>query len=738
MGGYENSLEHLLEELWRIDLLIRRQVLRFRMRGQEALDEFRGLYLQEEEIDAILAEENIFGAQPEYASSQLKPLLDHLAALEERISEKKAANLHGVMLRLERLQTLFQLSPFDVDALLVCLAPELDQRYEKLYAYLQDDVTKKWPSVRLVLDLLCPTFEAKLATRQRFAPMAPVLWHHLLTVYTETPERQPPLLAHFLKVDERIVQYLLGSDHTDARLLPFVRWGEPQVSWPALMLPEDIKERLEQLVRQYGAAGVHAAAFHGQPAGLLFSFQGPSGVGKQTTAAVLCREFGIPLLVVDVARLLHGDLPCDMAARLLYREALLQQAALYFDGFDLLLAEDEKLRQCRETIIEELERLSGLTFLAGQAGWEPTAAFRRKTFMRVKFPIPSYVLCKQLWEASLHGLATSQLDLGALANKFRLSAGQIQDAVATARNLALWRESGNGHIEMEDLYAACRTHSHQKLSALALKISPKYTWNDIVLPKEQMSQLRETVNAVKYRHRVYGEWGFERKLSLGKGLSALFAGPSGTGKTMAAEVIARELGLDLYKIDLATVVSKYIGETEKNLSRIFQEAQDSNAILFFDEADALFGKRSEVKDAHDRYANIEIAYLLQKMEEYEGIVILATNLRKNMDEAFVRRLHTTVEFPFPDEESRRRIWESIFPPEAPLHSDIDFAFLARQFTLAGGSIKNIALHAAFLAAEDGSAIGMAHLIRTTKREFLKMGRLCNEAEFLGYYDLVQA
>jgi SpoVK/Ycf46/Vps4 family AAA+-type ATPase len=234
---------------------------------------------------------------------------------------------------------------------------------------------------------------------------------------------------------------------------------------------------------------------------------------------------------------------------------------------------------------------------------------------------------------------------------------------------------------------------------------------------------------VKYRERVYGEWGFDQKLSLGKGLSVLFSGPSGTGKTMAAEIIAGALGLELYKIDLSTVVSKYIGETEKNLSRIFVEAETSNAILFFDEADALFGKRSEVKDSHDRYANIEIGYLLQRMEEYEGVVILATNFRKNMDEAFVRRLQFTVEFPFPNEYDRRKIWEGIWPEDTPRDPALDLDFMARRFEITGGNIRNIALAAAFLAADDGNVVTMNHLLHGTKREFQKMGKVVAENEF---------
>jgi len=250
--------------------------------------------------------------------------------------------------------------------------------------------------------------------------------------------------------------------------------------------------------------------------------------------------------------------------------------------------------------------------------------------------------------------------------------------------------------------------SHQKLSELAVKIEPRYGWPDIVLPENKRVQLKEICSQARYRYRVFGEWGFDRKLSHGKGLSVLFSGPPGTGKTMAAEVIAGDLRVDLYKVDLSGVVSKYIGETEKNLSRIFREAETSNAILFFDEADALFGKHTEVSDAHDRYANIETSYLLQKMEEYEGIVVLATNLRENMDEAFTRRLRFIVEFPFPDEANRLLIWKSHFPPEAPLSEDMDYAWLARKFQIAGGNIKNIVLNAAFYAAEQGAVIGMEH------------------------------
>jgi SpoVK/Ycf46/Vps4 family AAA+-type ATPase len=291
---------------------------------------------------------------------------------------------------------------------------------------------------------------------------------------------------------------------------------------------------------------------------------------------------------------------------------------------------------------------------------------------------------------------------------------------------------------MADLKNAARTQSQPRLTSLAKKITPHYTWEDIVLPSDRMAQLKEIANQVLYQHVVYEEWGLAKKSSLGRGVAALFAGQSGTGKTMAAEVIANDLGLDVYKIDLSGLVSKYIGETEKNLARVFEEASDTNAILFFDEADAVFGKRSEVRDSHDRYANIEVSYLLQKMEEYDGIVVLATNLRANLDEAFLRRMRAIVEFPFPEVEDRLSIWQRTLASTAPLDKDVDLRFMAQQFRIAGGNIRNIVLLGAFLAASEEKPIAMAHLIHAAKREYQKLGRLIAESDFGRWLEELEA
>lgn len=728
---FQGSLEHLLAELKRIELKLQLKVMSPRQDdSQPGEGDFRGLYVSEKQIDAIIGTPCF---QPEEKPFRLRNSApaaspESLRRLEEDIVEKRKESLRrGLTLRLCELGRLFQLSMFDVDTLLVCLLPELDLAYQRLYAYLQDDVTKKSPTVNLVLQLLCESFTDTLKAREAFSPEAPLVKCHLLRLYDDYSSRPTPLLAKFLQVDERITSYLLGIDQIDARLLSFTHLVYPTLKLPDMVLADDMEHHLTKLIR------------HFKDKGLICHFQGTYGVGKQATAEAICSELGVPLLNVDVNKMMALDMPFELSAPLIFREGQLRNAALYFNGYDLLLGDEREIKPSYESIITELEDYPQWVFLAGERDWQTRGILHDKPFINIELPIPAYSLRRRLWEGQWNGDSTlaADVDLGDLAGKFRLTGGQIRDVVALARNLAQSRDPGNELVTTQDLYTACRKQFRGTLSTLARKIQPKYDWHDIILPKDQMGQLREICGYVKYYHTVYGDWGFDRKLSTGKGLNVLFAGPSGTGKTMAAEIIASELGLDLYKIDLAAIVSKYIGETEKNLDRIFREGQTSNAILFFDEADALFGKRSEVRDSHDRYANIEMAYLLQKMDEYEGAVILATNLRKNMDEAFARRMHFAVEFPIPEEADRYRIWQNIFPREAPLATENDLSFLARQFKITGGNIKNIALSAAFLAAQDGRCITMENIIWATKREYQKMGKLCTENDFAHYFELVK-
>jgi SpoVK/Ycf46/Vps4 family AAA+-type ATPase len=624
----------------------------------------------------------------------------------------------------QRLRELFGLTDFDLDVLLVALAPELDLRYERIYGYLQDDVTRRRPTVDLALNLLCNSTAEKLGRRKHFMPESPLAKNVLIELGSDSGGIGTPLLARTLLIDERIVHAFTAPGGWDARLKDFCQVVDGANGWQDLPLDVDVQRTVPALAAQaWSAKSPQRFYFHGQ-----------KNSGKRAAAMALAKSLGTSLLIADLALLPEMGSSVVPAISRVFREAVLLDALLYITGLHALQAPTAAAPL--QALLKNLEGHARPVILSGTTPWIPLAR-PELAVIPVEFHIPDFPGRRGCWEErlALRGLTLEDGDFDDLASRFRLTGGQIAEAVQNAMHQAQWRgavdaspaedaaaQAAAGEPTVEDLYSAARAQCGHELGRLARKIVSRYQWDDIVLPDDQVKQLKEICLQARYRRVVFGKWGFERKLSLGKGLNALFAGPPGTGKTMAAEVLASELKLDLYKIDLSQVINKYIGETEKNLDRIFTAAENSNAILFFDEADALFGKRSEVRDSHDRYANIEISYLLQKMEEYEGVSILATNLRQNLDDAFIRRLQAIVEFPFPDEQYRERIWQVTFPKEAPVAEDVDFAVLGREIPLAGGSVKNMALAASFLAAAEGGEISMGHMLDAAAREFQKLGR----------------
>jgi SpoVK/Ycf46/Vps4 family AAA+-type ATPase len=719
--------EALLADLGRLDERLHTLIDQIRAGTDPASDpDVRGLIIEEGDVDRWLGG---LGEDPGMAPGVVAPFAPAPGG------------------RLARLGALFGLDAFDLAALLTALAPEIDLSYANLYAYAQDDVTRKHATVDLALSLWCNGLPARLRARQRFAADAPLRRHGLLTV-DEAPAAS--LLTRPLALDPRIAAYLLGADQPDASLAEAVQVIPPTAIAPssAAAMPPEMADHLERIARvalgdtKGPTKNTQHATRNPQPmGGLIVWLRGADGLDKRAAAEGLAAALGRSLLVVDCPALIASSAdPATGIARAL-REARLQGGVVFWAGADILAPRRE------ETVLE-----FGPSLTRPLAVWSGCALFDIRAIqpphlpagpvvVDLEFPAPGNERRHALWTESLAGHALApDVDLDLLSGAFRLTGEQIAGAAESAIQAAAWHIHGGGAqsgIMMRDLVHAARAHSNQGLGFLARKIIPRYTWADLVLPPDRLAQLHEMCNGVRVAPVVFEQWGFDRKLSSGKGVNVLFAGQPGTGKTMAAEVLASDLGLDLYKIDLSAMVSKYIGETEKNLEKIFREGRTSNAILFFDEADSIFGKRSEVKDSHDRYANMEISYLLQRMEEYDGIVILATNLRKIMDEAFIRRIRGAIEFPMPEEPDRLEIWRRTFPPEAPLAADVDLAFLARTFKFSGGNIKNIVLEAAFLAAEAGTAITMAHMVHATRREHQKTGRLIAATDFGPYSDLAR-
>ncbi len=711
------SFQHLLAEIARIDGLIMRQVRLWQAAGQDPNDAFRGFYVSDEAAAGLLDRPIGMNWGASGSLSRDEALLFERAqsqAMQKSQSIKGAARQSGQPLRLETLAQAFHLDDFELDTFLICACSRLDLRYERLFGYLQDDVTRKRPTVNLILDLLCPPGPQRLAELAYFQNGASLFKHHLVERLHEAGKT--PLLNQVLTVDESLVAWLLGNYHPNPEIFPSVE------------LIQQPEAQASRFLAGPALAVVERGSFDegSSLADSILVCYGPDAIGQETLGRALAQRLGKPLFYIDIhpaAQVERTEISSKVLLELALRDARLLAAIPFIRHWDNVFPDGVPALDLLNVVLE----FPGLVILSSRHPWQIMGFERSRRFSWLEFPAPLYSQRRALWSYFLQQPdAEEELDLPALAGQFVLTGGQIRDAMATAMD---WAAQRGEPVGRQDLLAAARFHSSSALAGLARKITPRYTWQDIILPPDQMDILQEIIGTVRARPKVLTDWGLGKKLVSSSGVTILFAGPPGTGKTMAAEIIAGELGLDLYKIDLASIVSKYIGETEKNLEHIFHEAEASNSILFFDEADALFGKRSEVRDSHDRYANIEISFLLQRMEAYDGVTILATNLRSNLDEAFTRRLQFAVDFPFPEEAERLHIWRALFPEDAPREENLDLGLLARRYKLAGGNIRNILVSAAYLAAADGGRISMAHLISGARRELQKMGRLINEEEF---------
>ena len=705
------NLDHLNAHLYRLRMLLEQRILWLRTQWRETRrlassqspQEFPpNVSITDAAADALLRREGMSAMQEFFANDpEARAISDNLRQLEALIHEASETMIAaGRPAAIDALCSEFELNGFERDVLVLCAAAELDQAFGRLFAYAQDDVNLPHATIPLALELFCTSEVIAHVVRRCFFPDGPLRRYCLVTMPAAESSAQ---CAWPIRVDGRILDYVCGRNRIDERVSDLL---EPIRS---VEVAEGQQGTVDQLLRvlldpeqrkQY--AGVN-----------LF---GPPGCGRRAVAKRLCGQLGLNLFSLTPSRMPGSPQERQSLLRLLGREAMLSHFAVYvrmddLEGADATVCAD--VVDCIPTffIAASRTRISSSRELLG----------RKQAALDVR-------VRTDLWKTALSSIGTNlNGHAEAVAEHFQFGQEMMARTVSAALARAKMRGGEDAAVTEEDLWEACRDQSSWELRQLAHAVEPSFTWDDIVLPPEVLAQLRELSAQVAYRAKVYRHWGFGAKIGCGLGISALFSGVSGTGKTMAAEILARHLRLDLYRVDLAGVVSKYIGETEKNLKKIFDAAERSGAILFFDEADALFGKRMDVKDSHDRFANIEVNYLLQRMENFNGLSILATNRKSDVDRAFLRRLRFLVDFPFPDTVQRMRIWHKSFPSEAPL-GDLDYDALAR-LEIPGGNIRNIALGAAFLAAEHNAPIDMDLLLQAARREYTKMEKMIGDADF---------
>jgi hypothetical protein len=679
-------IEHLLAELRRLDLLLLHALPRLRRSAGEPTPALR-----------IASDDD-----PELA------LAAHAAATRASLLAALAA---GTRLPLVELCHNLGLDDLAVGVLVLAIAPHVARHYEDVFAWIQGDAALRAPQLELALSLFATSIADRLRLRQRLA--ASPLFTSGFVWLADPSDGCTAEPARLIVASPRLLRFL--CDHPGA---------DPGVE--AVRAREPLPPITAALERELAALRDLLPT-----AAPIAVVQTEDGLAALAAAARLAGDLALPALLVDLSRPHAARSSIDATMKAVFDEARLQGAVLAVTGYDdLPPAERDAALAATATQLEPFDR----PFLAIVAApFDLRHELRHRPVLTLAVPLPDAAERAALWQAQLGDRATGDDLVAEVARGFRLGAGQIRDAAHMVATL----DAVTG-ARPEHLRTASRAQSRHNLGDLAQRVAPWGRWQDLVIPRSSVDRLQDLIDSMHHREAVFVDWGLQRNVAVWRRVTALFAGPPGTGKTLSASLIAQALGLDLFRIDLSGVVSKYIGETEKNLDRVFRAAHRSNAILFFDEADSLFGKRTEVKDAHDRYANVETSYLLQKLESFEGLAILATNYKKNIDPAFLRRIDVVVDFPMPAKDERRRLWRTLIPEAMPLGPDVDLDFLADRFELSGGSILNAIQSAATRAAAARQPVGMAPLLRGVRDELHKHGKLISAHDLGPFARLVEA
>lgn len=692
---FKNGMDHLIEEMQPIRQMLESRVQWMTKRFESEIQS----HLRPYGITPTEAMEHIRRAENEAQPAAFKKFTQS-KDLDQRINTSLE---NGVFLPLVQLRQLFRLNPIEKIILLTCLLPEFYIGFHRVFGFLQDDATLSYPTPGFIMELFCDTFAEREKIWQAFH-VGSVLrsWRIIVPIGDET--RIPPLQRAY-RVDERITTYLQGSQRYDGDLEDIMILQDPAYMSP----PESQKNIIDTLV---------SSVKEGRECNLVHLAGDEKDVNTCFVNAVTS-QLKWRLLKVPISGLRLQKEWSIQRVNLLLREAVLQPAVILI--FDDASAPDPV--QEMGPFLRILAKKGMILFYHGKHSITDVYLEPSIHYIKLEFNTQRASERLRYWQQAIenNGLNWSDDVAEQLAMRYPLS-GQEVDNMFLRLHYRLNGERQHTHQALNIFKQVINDYTRRPLDELAQRIDPKVDWLDLVVHKSLADHLKAFRNTIAHQFTVYEKWGMGDKDARGRGVVAMFSGGSGTGKTMAAEVIANDMGINLYRVDLAGIVSKYIGETEKNLKKIFQNARGTNTLLFFDEADSLFGKRTDIHDSHDRYANLEVNYLLQKLEEHDGPVILATNRRKNIDEAFLRRIHFILEFPNPSESLRKIIWQKKLAASVPKADDIDFIALAKQFEISGGDIKNAALQAAFMAAENKTPVCMEYILGALKREYLKLGK----------------
>lgn len=698
---YDNGIKHIKDILKLLDLKLYKMIKKYRAGylDENNINSYRGLVISDEEIDEVFKEDN-------FVDEEIKALNEEIEKIQKEISVKVQNSIENkIFLPIVELENIFDLSEFEITSIIMALALELNKKYQKIYGYLQDNINLKNPTFDLVCKFLEFELEDVLEVRKSFSNHS--LFSKMILKDNQI-DKEDIFLSTQILIDEKIINFIICGKEIDSSINHYIEYVDYNNLNEKLFWNINIQQSIVEFLN-------NTLDYQKK----IIYLYGKKGSGKKFHAKKFCQMLNKSLILLDIKKVIESKEDLKQILNKFLREVILYKNIPAFKNFEILFKHEniDKLN----IFFKEIDVLKGIVFILSKEKLKDTSISKNFAINKISVPDLNIEDKINVWRYFAALYKVKECDWIELVNKYDFSIGEIKNVIKIVKDYYCW-DSNNKDLKGIICKVAQNQITHS-LNKNATKINPIYTFEDIVLPDIQRKQLEEICNQVKNRYIVFSKWNFEKKLSYGKGLSILFSGLPGTGKTMSAHVLANELKLELYKIDLSQIVSKYIGETEKSLHSIFEEAKKSKVILFFDEADSIFGKRSEVKEANDRYANIETSYLLQKIEEYDGITILATNFLKNIDSAFMRRINFVVDFPFPYPKNRKILWEKAFTKETPMDDDIDFEFLSEKFELSGANIKNIALSSAFLAAQENSNVTMKQILISTKKEMEKLGKL---------------